>query len=90
MKRLLFAVALTVAASPALACRPLEDVLTEYQREFGETPMWMGESARSDGTLIALIAAPDGSWTMFKVDRYGACQIDYGQGSELLQRRGNV
>ena len=82
------AIAALAFAAPAHAtyCLPLDEMLSEYRAEFGETATWGGVSGKDHGNGIMILTAPDGSWTLLFTDGDTACMADYGHEARLFPK----
>src|SRR3546814_2478092 len=62
---------LTTAALPAAAqapqCAPREAVLERLSSDYREEPVGIGVTAT--GSLLEVLASPEGSWTLIKIGR---------------------
>ena len=45
---------------------------------------------KTDAEWREILAAKGAEPAAFEVTRHGACIVDFGQNSEIIQRRGNV
>ncbi len=85
---LLFAAGLTNAAHPTVSpiCANHADIAERLGEVFSEVPVAMGVS--SNGMLIEVFSAPDGSFTILATEPGGeSCLVATGEDWESLDRR---